>query len=503
MAEKLSKEATPFQKEQMKVAKEVLEYKVAAEANVVSIIFKVPEMIYGSGLTLELFNDEAWGSFFAIAYGILITEKKGMLDDITIGLYLDKHKDLKRIYEENGGYKTVVQARTYVEVENFEGYLLELKKWKYVLKLIKEGFPVKDKLERYKDMTADEIYQELEFNLSQLSIGTTENVKSYNGFEGIKEYVDLLDQKSEDGLPFNNAPLLTAETGGFNIRGNIYGLGGSSGIGKSTMAFNYLVPSVIKNEMSMVFIVNEEDEKKIKRELLVWVANNVIIKNKEERISKTEIRNGDFPAEQKEMLYKAAEWIENKKEKNGLMIIPLERYSVNTVVKIINKYSSIGFDVFVLDTLKESCDAKTDEIYKSMMRDMVTLYDTVKPSAKNVGLFVTYQLGKAALKQRHFTNNEIGQAKSIVDVMSVNLMMRRPYEDEYEGGAKELKCWRYEGTKKKTRVEFKLKRGCHYMITFIVKNRFGETDARQIVSECDLGTNVHRDIGYCIVPQDW
>ena len=66
-----------------------------------------------------------------------------------------------------------------------------------------------------------------------------------------------------------------------------------------------------------------------------------------------------------------------------------------------------------------------------MERDMVDLYDVVKPAAKNVALFVTYQLGKASVKMRYLTNNEIGQAKNILDVFSVNLMMRKPFEDEF------------------------------------------------------------------------
>jgi hypothetical protein len=41
------------------------------------------------------------------------------------------------------------------------------------------------------------------------------------------------------------------------------------------------------------------------------------------------------------------------------------------------------------------------------------------------------------------------------------------------------------------------------MITFITKNRFGVTDQYQIVSECDLSTNIYKDVGYCLVPQDW
>jgi hypothetical protein len=104
---------------------------------------------------------------------------------------------------------------------------------------------------------------------------------------------------------------------------------------------------------------------------------------------------------------------------------------------------------------------------------------------------------------RYLTNNEIGQAKSIVDVMSVNLMIRRPYEDEYEGGSKEITCYRLEGINNKTKIPFKLKKEDSPMLTFITKNRFGVTGANQIVSKCDLSTNICKDVGICNVPQDF
>ena len=173
------------------------------------------------------------------------------------------------------------------------------------------------------------------------------------------------------------------------------------------------------------------------------------------------------------------------------------------MIKLIKKYASLGVKYFILDTLKESCDAKTDEIYKSMTRDMVAIYDVVKPAAKNVGLFVTYQLGKSSIKMRYLTNNEIGLGKSIVDVMSANLMIRRPFEDEYEGGKHEITGYRFEGKNGKSKIPFKLKRDKHYMITFIPKNRFGQTDAFQIISEFDFSTNTNRDVGICNIIQDW
>lgn len=504
MAEQNKTKITPFEQELIDTAKKISEFKLNTEANVVSIIYKSPDVLYGDALNLDLFSDNIWRVYWQIAHDIILVEKKNTLDDMTVGFYLEKHPKLKAEYDKNGGYDTIQSAMEYVKVENYDAYVAELKKWKSIIFLCKKGFPVKDRLSEFIDMSAEEIYQEYEVFLNHTFANISEDIKSYNVFENIHEFIDELNNNSETGLDFYNAKLLTNETGGFNINGNIYGLGAGSGCGKSTMAFNYIVPSAIEEGQRVVFIINEEDERKFKKELIIWVANNIFIKKEEERLRKHTLRDGNFKDETMELLRKCADWIEEKKEKRIFTVIPLEKYSVNTVVKIIKKYSmAFGCRIFVLDTLKESCDATTDEIYKSMMRDMVTLYNVVKPTAKNVGLFVTYQLGKSSLKMRHFTNNEIGQAKSIIDVMSVNLMMRRPYEDEYEDGQKELKCWELKGDKNRTKTTFKLKKGTNYMITFITKNRFGVTDQYQIVSECDLSTNIYKDVGYCLVPQDW
>ena len=504
MAEKNKNKLTPFEQEQIDVAKQILEFKLGAESNIVAILYKAPEEMYNVNLCLEDFSNNIWKVYWQIAYDIIIVEKKNVLDDITIGIYLNKHDELRKKYLEYGGYDTISSAMGYVHVENLHGYITELKKWKAVIELCKRGFPVKDRLSDYADLTEEQIYNEHEAYLNHIFANSSFEVKSYNVFDDMHKFIEELNEGSESGMPLYNAELLSSEIGGFNLNGHIYGLGAGSGVGKSTMVFNYLVPSAIEFHQQIVMIINEEDERKMRRELLIWVANNIYkdeLKRCNIEVKKRTLRDGNINAETLALLKKCADWIEEKKEEKILTVIPLERYSVNTVIKIIRKYASMGCRIFVLDTLKESCDAKTDDIWRSMMRDMVTLYDVIKPSAKNVGLFVTYQLGKGSLKMKYLTNNEIGQAKSIVDVMSVNLMMRRPYEDEYGS----LQCYTYKGTHNKTKTVFTLDKEEHKhpMITFITKNRFGVTGGDQILSSCDLSTNVCEDIGYCMVTQDF
>jgi replicative DNA helicase len=490
---------TPFQEELVTVLRKVNEFKEACEANVVAILYKQPELIYETNLKLKDFNSNVWRVYYTIANDLIQVEDKKVLDEITVGLYLEKHSKLSKQYDEYKGYQTIINAGSYVKEENFDGYIKDLKKWDKVIQLAKWGFPVKDRLSDYCDMKAEDIYNEFETFINHMFMDVEGDVKSYNVFDGLHELIDKLDEGRGVGLPLHNCEILNKEIGGLNPNGNIYGLGANSGIGKSTTAINYIFPSIIKYDEKLVMMINEEDQTKVQRELLIWVANNIF----KEELHKYILRDGKFSDDTKKLLRKCADWLTEKKDNKNITVIPLERYSVKTAIKIIKKYSGLGCKYFILDTLKESCDAKSDEIFKSMMRDTVELYDVVKPSAKNVCLFMTYQLGKASIKQRYLTNNEIGQAKSIVDVMSVNLMMRKPFDDEYAGGKREVVGYKLEGKNGKSRIPFKLDREKHYMIMFIPKNRFGQTDAFQIISEYNLSTNVYRDIGITNIVQDF
>ena len=491
---------TPFEQETIEVLKQINEYKLAAEANVVSIIYKEPDLLRETNLTLEEFHNNAWRVFFTIANDLIIVEKKNTLDLITFNLYLDKHKKLAAKVEEYGGYDAIESAMTYIKTENFDGYVRDLRKFNALVRLSKLGFPVsKERLSDFNDMTAEEIYDEYTAYLNDTFVNIDNDVKSYNGFDGLYELIEEADKGENVGLPLHNAELLTKEIGGINLKGNIYGLGAQSGVGKSSMAINWVFPSVVNYNEKAVFIINEEDENKFRREALIWVCTNIL----KHPIPKYKFRDGKFDSETKKVLFEAADYLEKMKEKRNITIIPLERYSAKIACKIIKKFASMGVKLFVVDTLKESFDIGNEATWKGLERDMVSLYDTVKPSACNVGLIVTYQLSKSSIKTRHLTNGDIGQGKSIVDTMSCNLLMRRPFEDEYTGENKALNVYKLAGKNGKTKVNVPLHKEKHYMLTFIGKNRFGSTDEYTIVSECDLSINEYKDIGYCVVPEDF
>jgi replicative DNA helicase len=494
MAEKNTNTLTPFEKQQAEAAKQILEYKLGAEASIVSMIYKNPDLLRETNLQLNDIHNNCWRVYFEIARDLIVNEKKVTLSEVDIGLYLEKHPKLAdKYYNEYGGYQTIENAGFYIKEENFDSYVRDLRKWNVVARLVKHGFPCdKARLSEICDMSAEELYDEYTVYLNDIFANIDNNIKSYNGFDGMRELIDELDAGKNVGIPFANCDILNRETGGM-LGGNIIGFGAASGVGKSTLSINYIFPSIVKHDLKAVFVINEEDQNKFKKEALTWYCSNVL----KHPVPKRVLRDGNFDKETKEALYKAAEWFENQKEKRHITIIPLEQYTARTVIKLIKKYTKMGCDVIVLDTLKESSDARDKESWKSLMTDCVDFYDCIKHT--NTCMVITYQLVKN--KSKYLTNADIGISKGILDIFSLNIFFRRPLQTEFEGGKDELYC--YNPIKNSnSRIEFKLNKDKHYMIGFISKNRHGMSDI-QIISEADFSTNQYKDLGYCNVIQDY
>ena len=486
----------------------VKSYKEPAEANVVGCIYLNSELLLGDHIKRDDFTYNHWGVYFTIAND-LYKEQKTLSED-NIEFYLNQHPQLAEQYKLNKGYQTIEKLKEIVHVEDFDAYLAEMKKWNAILKLASKGFPIKDHLSEFADKSAEEVYNKYTGYLNDAFINIETDVKSYNGFSGYHAFNKECDEGAEKGLDFcaydsESAKYLNREVKGFNIKGHIYGLGAVSGMGKSTMAINYLFPTILVTKKKAVFIINEEDQHKFMREAETWVINNLILQNNKDGkcFKKSRFFEGNFTEEEKGWLNQAADFLESMEDQKLIHIIPLERYTVNLAIKIMRKYSKLlGVEIFCLDTFKESCDSYKTDTWKTMERDMRALYDTIKETALNVGLFVTYQLSKASVKTSYLTSADIGQAKNIEDVMSVNLMIRRPFPDEYEGGRNQIKYIKPD-RQTKTEIPATLDPTKRYMILFICKNRFGSADPYQIVMECNLNTNIIKEVGTCHVKQDF
>lgn len=500
MAEdKSSKKLTPYQEELLKAVKTVKEYKLACEANIVSIYYKKPDLMYDFELKLEDFTENTWRVYWQIAYDIVIKEHKPILDDVTIGLYLEKHNKLKQKYDDYGGYETIEKATEYVKVENLSGYIAELNKWNTVLMMLKNKFPVYDRLSEFADMSLDDIYVEYEAILNHIFINADEDIQSYSIEDNIDELIDELNEGFAVGLPYYEMQLLNKETGG-QLTGNITLVGGLSNMGKTTLVRSMCIPASIKNGEKLVIIINEEGRKKWQREMLVWVANNIYKFD----LQKFVVRDGKYSDEVMDMLRKCANWIKEKASDNTVTIIPFNKYRTEKAIKVIKKYASLGVKYFILDTYKADSGSRSDKMWLEMQQSMVDIYDTVKTDGgKDVHIVVTFQLAKSSARQRFYSQDNIGQAKNIVDVASTCLMIRDVFEDEYTGEKNALKVYKLEGKNGKSKIPVNLDHDKHYQLIFIVKNREGAANNYQIVIEHDMSRNLLKEVGFTSVPVDF
>ena len=174
------KTITPFQQELIDTVKKISEYKLSCEANITAIIYLRPELLYETDLELSELSNNTWRVYWAIASDIIKKENKKVLDDMTIGFYLEKHPKLKAKYDEYGGYETIEKAGAYVKVENLEGYIGELRKWNSLMKMAKNIYSFKDNLSNYCDMSSEDIYNEQEAILNHIFINADEETKSYS-----------------------------------------------------------------------------------------------------------------------------------------------------------------------------------------------------------------------------------------------------------------------------------------------------------------------------------
>lgn len=495
MAEKNQTKLTAFEQETISTAKKILDFKIAAEANVVSILYKAPDKLFDTNLSLDDFSENTWKVYFQIIHDIVLIERKNVVDDITIGLYLEKHHKLRAKYDEYGGYDTIQNAMSYIKTENFDGYVTELRKWKAVIQLCKRGFPVKERLSDYADMTAEDIYNEHSAYLNDVFVNIDSDVKSYDICYKIHDLIEKLDAGTAIGLPYHSMPQLTKETGGQYL-GSITLLGGISNAGKSTVARSTTIPSIIEKDEKIVIMVNEDSKEKWQREMLVWICNNIFKYD----IQKHVIRDGKYSSEVKSTLHKAADWLEEKTKNHTVTIIPFLQYQTSKAIKEIKKYAALGVKYFILDTFKMDAGKVSASSWMEMQQSMVAIKDTIKAESLNVHILITFQLEKGSSVMRYYTQNNIGMAKNIVDVASTCIMIRDIFEDEYDGGKNALYVYRPEG--KNSKIVQNLTKDKKYQVFFIVKNQEGAANAYQIVAEHDKSRNIIKEIGITNISPD-
>lgn len=485
-----------------KLEEDILKYKIPNEANIVGSFWKDPELYLEYRLNPNHFGDNKKSNIWKVYYIIgreIVKEGKKKITDIEVGLYLGKHPKLKKIYEVSGGFDTINELYSYIDTNNAEGYINEFNKWYGLLELNKRGWLKHDNIKEFIDYELEDIYKLYNAQFNDIFIHATSNIKSYNLCSDLDELIEEADRGLIRGLPLHNASLLDDAIGGVR-KGEITMLGASSGVGKSTTMIELLFPTIIERDEKMVVILNEQDEKKMRREFLTFIMNNVY----NAKFNKKRWLQGKFTDEEREYIYKAKKYMQNIEDRQNITIVPLIKYSVELVVKLINKYSAMGVEMFVLDTFKPNTNSKGTQMWLEMQQDAVKLYDCIKPVSNNVALWINLQLAKSTVRERYLGIDAIGVSKNVVDVASTFIAIRELWTIERAKGRHEVQILEYFNDDMKSKRKFSIEEENHinHHIIFIPKSREGGSN-HQIVVENNLGLNTYKELGLTYIEESW
>lgn len=424
-------------------------------------------------------------------------EKKGVkvVDEMAMTMFVEGQSEkLQKLYENAGGWYTIEEGKAIIESENIESYYRDVLRFSTILRLNDAGFNVEANWETYRKMTFQELSEAVSGAVDTIfaDVDMGED-KVYDIKKDIKQMLIDADMGVNRGLPVSSK-LLNSVVNGMSL-GNISMVAGGSGVGKTFITLCQILPTTIDEKQPLLIMCNEEAMDKWQREIIIWIINNRLGGD----FIKERFYQGAFTKEEWDLLNKATAWLDEMLEDGLVQFVNFSTFAMGKAIKLIRKYASQhGIKYYIIDTLKLDNDIGSnvsDLAWLQLQQNMVKLYNVIKPTAKNVHVWVTYQMNKS-VKTRFLSQGDLGMSKNVADVVSTLILVRNVMETEKGTEAKSLKV------KKANGGEVSLSEDYEYMVAFIDKNRQGST-ANQVVWRVDKGRNIMKDVGFTRIAQDY
>ena len=436
--------------------------------------------------TEDIFTED--GIFY---YGLLQAMIKDGYSEITehsIATFVESRKAVKKEYERKGGYQAIREAVEIIDPENFDKFYDDLVKENLMIRLYQKKFPILEDYETLKDMDAEGVYDYYALILSDTSVGKIEKIKIEDISVGNDEWIKEIDKGILRGFPIDS-PILNYMLAGIhpgNLTLHIAGIGQ----GKTTTAILLYVFSMIKH--SDVTIISNEQGRDEFRSMLVSSALFNKIKGVR-GLTRQKFVTGGFTSEQLGKIHEANQWLEN--QQGHVKFVEMQDYDVKNIKKIIMKQSKQGCGLFIVDTIKpvnemdERAWAQFSEVAK-------TLFLLAKQT--HTAIICTAQASADSVGRKYMDLTSIAKSKAIAETAGQVIGFRPLFPDEVE--TVRPYNWRSEdgnpgGEKVKTAVD--LDPDKHYVMFYIMKNRFGPT-LPQVVCEFDQTFCRLREVGYHI-----
>lgn len=418
-------------------------------------------------------------------------------DSISVDTYLSDKADTRKVFSAYGGYPEVEKLKSLVDVDNVEAYFDRISKLNTLSDLCEQFFKTFQDTSRFDSMSNSQVYDFFDYQLNTISMNSTRDMKVESvAFD--ESYITELDKGETVGLNYGkNCPRLNWATLGLPL-GDLYMLGGFSGTGKTSFMFENMILPLTESGVKCCIISNEMQVRAYKQLLTIHILTNDLGYWK---MTRKHLKVGKFTDEQKEMLLKAAAI--SQKKYSSIRFIKMFDNDTSRVIKSVRKYSKLGYQMFLWDTMKSDDDGGNMEMYRQLLQSSRKIFQCA--SRENVSIVCTYQLALYMKNQRFLDASTLSNGKQIKEVFSEMIYIRELWQDEYTG--EKCDCHAYtrtrkpDGTWEKFTTPITLDKTKKYIVAFLDKTRNDE-DGQQFLYEANLSWNNWKEVGYCTIRND-
>jgi len=466
-----------------KLPKELTEKREVIECNFVLSLYKDVTLVddYKNVVNGEDILTED-GMYY---YGLIQNLRRAgysVADNMSIYEYLEDKKTLKKEFEKRGGFGSIQEITGLLTLENLDVYYDELCKSNLLIRLHDKGFNVLQNLNMFKEMSAEEVYDYMEFQLADTSVGKIDKsqvvdlTKGYDAF--IKEWDEGNDVGFKIGLSMLNYQLL-----GIHKKHLMLHLAGI-GQGKTTTAIAWYVIPAIKNGDSVTIIANEQGESEWRQMLLSTIIFNEINRYVK-GLDRHKMIIGNFTQEQKDIMYEAENWLSQQPGK--VYFIDTQDYDVKSIKKHIARQSKLGCGLFIIDTMKITDDLeKAWAVFSEAAKGLF-----LAAKKYDVAIVATMQLSPEAMQRKYLDLTCIGKSKATAETASTVVMFRSLARSEKE----KIEAYEYDKDNRKIKRNISLDPDKDYIMIFTPKNRYGNISP-QIIVERNMSFNSYKQIGW-------
>lgn len=413
---------------------EVQTNKKIAEGRLIGCFLNQIDLISDYPLKPSKLSDET--RFYYNLINELYSKGYKDIDKVTIMAYLKDTPSLLEQFNNYGGYQVLSNIASASSIVNINGVVQDLEKNIMIQELHERGFNIAkvydDTLKKMKD--ANEISAWFEYQLDEANLEIQYSDIEFQTFEITDEDLDFFRQGAMVGVRYNNtSPRLDYATLGFPI-GEFTIVGSFINHGKTSF-MAYTMFGMARKGQKVGIIANEQNLMAYKQLLIMYVLVHDLNYTK---LKRKNLKWGVWGENDETQLMKVKSVVKEKYLEN-LSFVELFDYDTTAVSKAIRRWSNMGFELAIYDTLK--ADFKDSDGWVSLINSSRQLYQLAH--RENIAVVGVMQLAVSQMHRRTLSLDVLANGKQASETASEAIFFRNLFADEIGEGKNKAKVFDY------------------------------------------------------------